>query len=451
MEMDYFETKRKIYSVTEITRNIKETLETRFANVWLEGEISTLRRPGSGHIYFTLKDEISQIKAVIFKYNNQRLRFELEDGLKIVGFGTVGVYEKRGEYQIILEVIEPLGLGALQLAFEKLKKKLEAEGLFANERKRPIPLFPKKIGIVTSPTGAVVRDILNIINRRFCNVHIIIYPVRVQGEGSAQEISDAIREFNKFEDIDVMIIGRGGGSLEDLWAFNEEIVARAIYESKIPIISAVGHEIDFTIADFVADLRAPTPSAAAELVVQNKSNIENTIKIHIERIVSSIKNTLSNLKNKTDYLTESNCFIKPEEIVQQKSQMVDEYHDRINELILNMYKNKTDKIDVLYNSIIHLGPFNKITQLREKAGSQEHRLISGIINSINRIKADMNVFIAKLDILSPLAILSRGYSITFTLPDKKLLIKSTETSPGKELEIKLAEGEILCEVKKVTS
>ncbi len=395
---------RKIFTVSNITHNIKEILETNFSNIWIEGEISDLKRPGSGHIYFMLKDEFSQLRAVMFRFNNQRLRFPLEDGLKVVVFGTLGVYEKRGEYQIIIEVMEPLGIGALQLAFEKLKKKLEAEGLFNSERKRAIPLMPKKIGIVTSSTGAAIRDILNVINRRFCNVHIIIYPVRVQGSEAPGEISIAIRELNKFTDIDVMIVGRGGGSLEDLWAFNEEIVARAIYESRIPVISAVGHEIDYTIADFVADLRAPTPSAAAELVVQNKTNIENTIQIYNERLIASIRNILNLLKNKIKYLSEKKCIVNPHEIIQDKYQQIDEFQERIKELTINQFEARKEKQKNLYNAIRHL---------------------------------------------SPLSILSRGYSIAFTLPEKKLLTSSADTSIGNEIEVKLGKGEIICEVKKV--
>ncbi|MBI5417482.1 exodeoxyribonuclease VII large subunit [Candidatus Poribacteria bacterium] len=395
--------KRKVFTVTEATLQIKKLLELSFTNIWIEGEISDLKRPGSGHAYFILKDNSSQIKAVMFRFNNQRLRFALENGIKIIAQGTISVYDKRGEYQIIIEAMEPTGLGALQLAFEQLKKKLFDEGLFNTERKRPIPIYPKKIGIVTSSTGAAIKDILNVINRRFCNVHIIINPVRVQGKEAPTEIANAIQELNKFEDIDVMIVGRGGGSLEDLWAFNEEVVARAIYESGIPVISAVGHEIDYTIADFVADLRAPTPSAAAELVVQNKTNIENIIKMNTERLESSIKNVLNIYKNKTTYLAQKKCFVKPQEIFQDKYQEVDYMIERIKELTSNFLAIKKEKINTIHNSILHL---------------------------------------------SPLAILSRGYSLALILPEKKLLTNSKDALPGQEIEIKLSHGEIICEVKK---
>ncbi len=250
---------RYILTVSELTREIKDILEDRFPDVWIEGEISNLRIPPSGHIYFTLKDDFSQIRAVLFKMQARTLRFVPEDGLHIIGRGRVSLYEKRGDYQLILESIEPKGMGALQLAFLQLKEKLEREGLFDPTLKKTIPMIPQKIGIVTSPTGAVIQDMLHILERRFKNLHILLYPVRVQGEGASSEIAEAINYFNRFTDADVMIVGRGGGSLEDLWAFNEEVVARAIYRSKTPIISAVGHETDYTIADFVADLRAPHP------------------------------------------------------------------------------------------------------------------------------------------------------------------------------------------------
>ncbi|MEE9165043.1 MAG: exodeoxyribonuclease VII large subunit, partial [Nitrospinota bacterium] len=262
---------RQVYTVTEITRAIKFSLETEFPRVWIEGEISNLRIPSSGHMYLTIKDEESQIKVVMFRSGKSQLKFGPKDGDQVIVKGKITVYEPRGEYQIVIDYMEPKGIGALQLAFQQLKEKLSKEGLFDEELKKSLPLLPQKIGIITSPTGAAVRDILNIIDRRFPNVHILIAPVKVQGEGAAQEIAAAVKDLNKIKGVDVIIVGRGGGSIEDLWAFNEEVVARAIFESEIPVISAVGHEIDFTISDFVADLRAPTPSAAAELVVRDKN------------------------------------------------------------------------------------------------------------------------------------------------------------------------------------
>ncbi|MBN1587017.1 MAG: exodeoxyribonuclease VII large subunit, partial [Candidatus Omnitrophica bacterium] len=253
-------------TVSELTRQVKQLLEEIYPRVWVVGEISNLRTPASGHMYFTLKDEGAELACVFFKFASQRLKFKLEDGLQVVLRGSVTVYERQGKYQLKVDTAEPKGAGALQLAFEQLKKKLAAEGLFDPEHKKPVPWLPKRIGVVTSPTGAAIRDILHVLARRMPGMDVLIAPVRVQGEEAAPEIAAAIRVMNALKNVDVLIVGRGGGSLEDLWCFNEEIVARAIYESELPVISAVGHEIDWTIADMVADVRAPTPSAAAEIV-----------------------------------------------------------------------------------------------------------------------------------------------------------------------------------------
>ncbi|OGP68960.1 MAG: exodeoxyribonuclease VII large subunit, partial [Deltaproteobacteria bacterium RBG_13_53_10] len=283
---------RYILTVTELTREIKDILESRFSEIWIEGEISNLRIPPSGHVYFTLKDDSSQIRAVLFRMQSRSLRFLPEDGLLVVCRGRVSLYERRGEYQLYVEEMEPKGIGALQLAFLQLKEKLEKEGLFDPARKRTIPMVPRQIGIVTSPTGAVIRDILHIVHRRFENVSILLYPARVQGEGAAQEIVDGLEYFNEFTEVDVIILARGGGSLEDLCAFNEESVARAIYRSKIPVISAVGHETDYTISDFVADLRAPTPSAAAEMVVRDKRETRQILRHMQDRLESEMRQIL---------------------------------------------------------------------------------------------------------------------------------------------------------------
>lgn len=259
---------RQIFSVSQLTQEIKNILENNFYYVWVEGEVSNTRSPISGHTYFTLKDEGAQVKAVIFRGQSRGMKFKLTDGIHVICRGMVSVYKERGEYQLILDRIEPKGVGAQQLALQQLKEKLAKEGFFDAARKKPIPMFPKKVGIITSPTGAAIRDILKVFERRFLDIGVLIYPVRVQGMESAQEISKGIEELNHLGGLDIIIIARGGGSQEDLWAFNEEVVARAIYNSKAPVVSAVGHEIDYTIADMVADLRAPTPSAAAEMVIR---------------------------------------------------------------------------------------------------------------------------------------------------------------------------------------
>ncbi|MDZ4224793.1 MAG: exodeoxyribonuclease VII large subunit, partial [bacterium] len=294
----------KIFSVGELTRQIRSLLETSYAEVWITGEISNFKAHTNGHFYFTLKDDKSQINAVMFRGSNSRLAFKPEDGMEALCHGKVTVYEVRGQYQIVVDHIEPKGIGALQMAFEQLKKKLGKEGLFDAARKRTLPFLPKKIGVVTSPTGAAIRDILNILRRRFPEAGVLLVPVKVQGDGAKEEIAEAIRLLNQQGDVDVMIVGRGGGSIEDLWAFNEEVVARAIFASNIPVISAVGHEVDFTIADFTADMRAPTPSAAAELVIPRKQDLEASLQNMRERLNQAVSKDFPQWMMRVDQLTE---------------------------------------------------------------------------------------------------------------------------------------------------
>ncbi|MFO0795049.1 MAG: exodeoxyribonuclease VII large subunit [Candidatus Brocadiaceae bacterium] len=289
---DTIKSRNKILTISELTRRIRSSLEQEFFNIWVVGEISNLKKPTSGHMYMTLKDNDAQLQAVMFKSIANTVKFELKDGMEVLAFGSVTVYEARGQYQLIIENIEPRGIGTLQLAFLQLKERLEKEGLFDPAHKKPLPLLPKKIALVTSVTGAAIKDILNVIQRRFARVEILIYPVKVQGEGAAQEIAQAISDLNRIPDIDVMIVGRGGGSLEDLWAFNEEIVARSIYASKIPVISAVGHEIDVTIADFVADKRALTPTEAGELVVPRYDQLKDSLEKIKTRLMQALYNKI---------------------------------------------------------------------------------------------------------------------------------------------------------------
>ncbi|HWM78482.1 MAG TPA: exodeoxyribonuclease VII large subunit, partial [Methylomirabilota bacterium] len=293
---------RRVYTVSELTAGIKGTLEGTFPAVWVEGEISNLRVPSSGHAYFTLKDEGAQLSAVLFRGRGRRVRFEPEDGMHVLAFGGLDVYAARGQYQLVVELMEPQGLGALQLAFEQLKRKLEAEGLFDEARKRPLPAFPRVIGIVTSPTGAAIRDMLNIIGRRFADLHILITPVRVQGDEAPGEIVQALLHLQEIANLDVIIVGRGGGSIEDLWAFNDERVARALAVCRVPVISAVGHETDFTIADFVADLRAPTPSGAAELVVREKLAVMETLADLYARLKQAMTAEMGARRERVDFL-----------------------------------------------------------------------------------------------------------------------------------------------------
>jgi len=313
---------KRIYTVSTLTREIKEVLETSFPRLWVEGEVSNYKRHSSGHLYFTLKDENAQIRCAMWRFKADELRFRLEDGLKVLLEADIQVYEKSGTYQLVVQQLQPAGIGELQLAFEQLKKRLQEEGLFDPQHKKNIPPYPERIGVVTSPTGAAIRDIVSVVSRRFPAAEMLLYPVKVQGEGAADDIARAIADFNDFGEVEVLIVGRGGGSLEDLWAFNEEVVARAIFQSKIPIISAVGHEVDFSIADFVADRRAPTPSAAAEMVVPDRQELQGVLAYFLEKYRNQILQMVSAFQEKTDAFRKSYAFRRPEDLIYQKIQQV---------------------------------------------------------------------------------------------------------------------------------
>ncbi len=315
---------KTVLTISDITRQIKQSLETSFPRIWIQGEISNFKQHTSGHLYFTLKDEGAQLSAVMWRSRVANLTLVPEDGMKVIARGSITVYPPRGNYQIDCDQIQPVGIGELQLAFERLKKKLAAEGLFDPEHKKPIPEYPGRIGIVTSQTGAALQDIRSVLLRRFPSVEVILVPVRVQGIGAAEEIAAAVNDLNRYGKVDVMIVGRGGGSLEDLWAFNEEVVARAIYDSRIPVISAVGHEIDFSIADFVADLRAPTPSAAAELAVKDRSELIEVLRNMWYTIHRNIEDRVSSLRDSVAGFVTSYAFNRPKDLLRESSQRVDD-------------------------------------------------------------------------------------------------------------------------------
>jgi exodeoxyribonuclease VII large subunit len=328
---------KNIISVTDLTRRIKGVLERGFNEVWVQGEISNCKLHTSGHMYFTLKDEGAQLSAVMWRSRVAQMLFRPNDGMKVIVRGNITVYEPRGNYQIDCLQLQPVGTGELQLAFDRLKQKLSAEGLFDEAHKKPLPAYPQKIGIVTSPTGAAIQDMLNVLSRRFPGLEVIVAPVKVQGIGAADEIAQAIRDLNTVSGIDVIIVGRGGGSLEDLWAFNEEVVARAIYSSGIPIISAVGHEIDFSISDFVADLRAPTPSAAAELVVKDKNEIIDILRNYSYTIQNLTVSRIQSSKERVHTLVGSYSFNKPLDLFRQRGQMVDDLERRLHQSFVHRF------------------------------------------------------------------------------------------------------------------
>lgn len=395
---------RRVYTVSEITREIKQVLEKGFTTLWIEGEISNLKKHSSGHLYFTMKDAEAQISCVMWRARNQHLLFQPQDGMKIRVLGNLTVYERQGRYQLDVLRLSPAGVGELQLAFEALKNRLSEQGLFNPEYKKALPTFPERIGVVTSSTGAAIRDIMSVIGRRFPSIQLILSSVRVQGDGAAEEIACAIHDFNEFGNVDVLIVGRGGGSLEDLWAFNEEVVARAIFQSKIPVISAVGHEIDFSISDFVADVRAPTPSAAAELVVKDRGELLQTIFNWRKRMARIVDERIVRSREKMKALERSYGFRWPIDRVR-------EYRLRIDDLSKG-----------LETVVSHRGEDLKsnVEQLREK-----------------------------LLALSPEAVLGRGYSITTRIRDDHVVFRSSDVKKDEELRIRFSEGSVRSVVRKI--
>ncbi|MBL7996977.1 exodeoxyribonuclease VII large subunit [bacterium] len=370
----------KIYSVVEITRHIKFLIEESFPSLVVRGEVSNLTRHSSGHIYFTLKDEMAQIKCVIWRSQAQQMTFSLNEGMKFLVRGKLSLYEKGGYYQITVSDIQPEGIGELQLAFEQLKKKLFAEGLFSEEHKKPIPEFPETVGIISSPTGAAVRDIVSVCRRRMPSVQLVLAPVKVQGDGAVDDIVRAVKDFDTYGNIDVLIIGRGGGSIEDLWAFNDEKVARAIYHCSIPTISAVGHEIDYTIADFVADVRAATPSAATEMAVPDESEVEQQLANLRYTLIQNMENTIGYYRDRLNHYEERYAFRRPENIIEQYRQQADDLERRISQQVVHCVRMNGQNLKHLENQLRTLNPRNTlkrgytITHQRNKVVQRLHHL-----------------------------------------------------------------------------
>jgi len=395
---------KRVYTVSELTRNIRETLEKGFGAVWVEGEVANFVSHQSGHMYFSIRDEGGVLSSVLFRRVNASLKFEIKNGMKVLCFGKISVYDKRGQYQLIVEGIEPKGAGALQVAFEQLKEKLAKEGLFDKERKRPIPYLPQRVGIITSPTGAAIRDILNVAGRRFSNLEIIIAPAKVQGEGAKEEIKEAIELLNALRTPEVIVLTRGGGSLEDLWPFNEETVARAIRDSQIPIMSAIGHEIDWTISDFVSDFRAATPSAAAELLIPKKEDLVSNLARFSERMKLALSSKVEFLNETLARLAQSYILREPLNMIAQHEQEIDDILEEIMFKGKNMLKLKEE-------------PFKNLA--------------------------------GKLEVLNPLGILNRGYSVTMRERDKKIIKSSSELKRKEIIRTKLAKGEVLSRVEDI--
>lgn len=436
-----------LLSVSDVTRLIRESLEGQFREVWVEGEISNLRAPTSGHLYFTLKDAQSQIRGVLFRSGAARLRFVLQEGLSVVARGRISVYEPRGEYQLIVDALEPKGLGALQVAFEQLKERLSAEGLFEEARKRPLPAFPRTVGVVTSPTGAAIRDIVAVLRRRCPVADILLAPVPVQGEGAGEHIAAAIHALNEMPQVDVLIVGRGGGASEDLWAFNDEAVVRAIARSRVPVVSAVGHEIDVTLADFAADYRAPTPSAAAEAVVPVLDEILARLGELDGRLRRLMDTGIQMQRHRLDRLIGGLGEMRFR--VQAQAQHLDDLHDRVTRTLVERLTALHRAVVEHRHAVLSLGPHNRIRAslvlLPQLSRRLEQEARRGIVSRRQSVAAR----VAALDALSPLAILSRGFSVIRTVPEGKMVRKSSDVTVGQTVQARLAEGQLVCVVSDV--
>ncbi len=484
--------KRQVWKVSELTAQVRDLLEGKFPDVWVEGEVSNFHTAQSGHLYFTLKDAKSQLRCVCFRDQLRGLKFRPEDGLLVTARGSISVYEVRGEYQLYVTQIEPVGLGALQLAFEQMKKRLEAEGLFAAERKKALPVLPRRIGVITSPTGAAVRDIVRVLKRRFPNVHVQIFPVRVQGEGAARDIAAALKYFNRAAFVDVLILARGGGSLEDLWAFNEEIVAHAIANSAIPVITGIGHETDFTIADFVADLRAPTPSAAAEIVVQTRQEFERHVAEMERRVEQRVRYLLLDWRHRVRDLESHRAFRRLELLVRRRRQQVDEFAAVMAEALRARLKQSRQRLTVSSARVASFDLRGRADAFRLRLERRSGELRAALERALTRKRRRFTmaqVRVASLDLRarvgrlrrrlerasddlrvradrllaakrrrvegaelrlqerSPFELLKRGYAIAYDA-EGRVLRSPDQVNTGDDISVRLARGELGATVKR---
>lgn len=438
---------QRILTVSELTLLVRDRLEQGFPDVWVEGEVSNLRTPSSGHLYFTLKDADSQLRAVLFRAGAQRLRFALREGLQVIVRGRLTVYEPRGEYQAVLDYLEPKGVGALQLAFEQLKEKLAREGLFDQSRKRPLPFLPRRVGLVTSLSGAAIRDMLAVLHRRCPALAILIAPVPVQGEGAALRIAQAIRALSAPGMVDVMIVGRGGGSLEDLWCFNEEEVVRVIAESAVPVVSAVGHETDYTLADFAADYRAPTPSAAAEAVVPVQEDLARMLLDLRERLERAIRMKIARLQQEVK--ADDGALPVLMFLLQRYAQRLDDFTGRLGVSLRDLLSILRQRVLTCRSDLHASSPLARVRNGMVLVPQLLKRLEQGLRTLLTFKRQAVRSFAAALDSLSPLAILARGYSIVQTVPGGAIVRRARDVSVGDEVRARLAEGQLLCGVRTV--
>jgi exodeoxyribonuclease VII large subunit len=439
---------RHIWKVGDLVSEVRIHIEREYGDLWVEGEISNLRPAPSGHIYFTLKDGDAQLPAVLFRKQASLLRFKPADGLHVLLRGKISVYEQRGQMQLVAEFLEPVGAGSLQIAFEQLKQRLEARGLFDPAGKKPLPAFPHCVGIVTSPTGAVIRDFVNIVNRRHAGLHVLLYPALVQGEAAAAEVAAGIAYFNRSRTVDVIVIARGGGSLEDLAPFNSEFLADAIFNSELPVISAIGHETDFTIADFVADLRAPTPSAAAELVTSALHNIADRVYTLDQRLLRAARYRLMQASNAFARVRVESILIRERDQLRRRQQRVDDLTLRIESLWRTHHRRLSDKLQLLGNRLLRRDVVARTTLARERLDSLQARLTRAQRDHLRGFRDRESSLARQLTALSPLAVLSRGYALVYD--DSGVLIKDTENiTEGQSILTRLARGRLLSRVTQV--
>ena len=441
-----FQPSRRIFGVRDLVSAIRTQLEREYTDVWVEGEISNYRPADSGHLYFTLKDDGAQLRVVMWRTQARLLRFKPDNGLQVIARGRVTVYDQRGELQLSAEYLEPKGAGALQIAFEQLKAKLGAEGLFDRERKKAIPRLPRCIGIVTSPRGAALQDMLNILRRRHESVGVQIFPAQVQGETAAGEVASGIRYFNKAKAVDVIVIARGGGSLEDLAAFNDEGLARVIAASEVPVISAVGHETDFTIADFVADLRAPTPSAAAELVIESKRQLEEQVETLRRRLARAARYQLQQIKLRLTELSQHGAFARMREAIRRREQRVDELVFRMAQAERKKIQSQRRRLDVAGTRLCHLDLRLRLTYFHKQLDTQTSAIQTSMRTVLQQRRARLDHLAAQLQALSPTNILDRGYALVFDAKGE-LIKDAAQVKRGDEITAQVAKGKIGAVVK----
>ncbi len=435
-------------TVSELTRQVKNLIESGVGRVWVSGEISNWRVSPAGHVYFTLKDASSQLAAVMFKGKMSRLKFEPENGLEVILNGQVTVYEQRGNYQIICDDMQPKGVGALQLAFDTLKAKLDAEGLFDAAHKQSLPMLPKRIGIVTSPTGAAIQDMLNVLARRYAGVHVLLYPARVQGDEAAREIVAGIEALDEYG-VDVIVIGRGGGSLEDLWPFNEEIVVRAVHACETPLVSAVGHEIDFSLSDFAADLRAPTPSAAAELVVQEHEALVDSVQQLSSRLARVMGGLLEYYGGRVARAQSSFVFRRPEELLREQRQRVDEARMHLDRALQDRLVDARHRLNSATRTLSLLSPDQQLARAHEGLARLQQRLNAAARVTLDAKRAAFQPVVAQLDALSPLAILGRGYALVRHEADGSLVRRAGDLKVKDRVTLTLGSGSALAVIEEV--